>query len=259
MQPVQNISYFVGMKLLFTLMLGMSIHQGFAQLTDAQFFYFDKDWKQITPDSATYLIRVGQTADSGYQWTYYNFRGPRIKQESFKDEKATIRNGKFTYYQANGKVDSAGEYINNLPEGTWVFYSEKGFNVRQKEYLAGVIIKDSAILEQLENQKAKQHPIAGEVESEYPGGMAAWARFMIKNLHYPDRAFKGEVMGDIVVQFIVDEKGNVQRPEIWQSVEYSLDEEALRIIYKSGQWVPASKDGKQLKSYKRQPIKFRMQ
>ena len=74
------------------MLLGITIHQGFAQLSNVQFFYFDKDWYQISVDSATYLIRVGQTPDSGFQWTYYNFLGPRIRQESFKDEKAMIRN-----------------------------------------------------------------------------------------------------------------------------------------------------------------------
>ena len=259
MHPAQKISYFVTMKLLFTLLLGLTIQQGFAQLSDVQFFYFNKDWKQISADSAAYLIRVGQTADSGYQWTYYNFLGPRIKQESFKDVKATVRNGKFTYYQANGRVDSAGEYKNNLLEGTWVFNNEKGSIIREKEWLAGVIIKDTVMLEKQEDQKIKKGPIAGEVESEYPGGLKAWAKFMTKNMRYPERAMRAEVMGDIVVQFIVDEKGNVQSPEICQSAEYSLDEEALRIIIQSGHWDPASKDGKPLKSYKRQPIKFRMQ
>jgi len=52
-----------------------------------------------------------------------------------------------------------------------------------------------------------------EIESEYPGGAAAWQRYLSKNLHYPDEAVSNEIQGDIVVQFIVDKEGNVSDVE----------------------------------------------
>ncbi len=48
-----------------------------------------------------------------------------------------------------------------------------------------------------------------EIESEYPGGLAAWQRFLKKNLNYPQIAIDNEVQGAVVVQFIVDREGNV--------------------------------------------------
>jgi len=96
----------------------------------------------------------------------------------------------------------------------------------------------------------------GEKESEYPGGSQAWNRFLKDHLVYPDRAVSAEVMGEVRVQFIVDKQGQVDKVEINKSVEYSLDEEALKIVNSSGRWEPASKDGQPLKSYKIQPLKF---
>src|SRR5882757_9454065 len=43
-----------------------------------------------------------------------------------------------------------------------------------------------------------------EIESEYPGGAAAWLRYLNKNFRYPDDAVNNEVQGTVIVQFIVD-------------------------------------------------------
>ena len=52
-----------------------------------------------------------------------------------------------------------------------------------------------------------------EIESEYPGGIAAWYRYLQKNLVYPDEAVSAEVQGQVVVRFIVDKEGDVSDVE----------------------------------------------
>src|SRR5688572_21802032 len=47
-----------------------------------------------------------------------------------------------------------------------------------------------------------------EFESEYPGGKAAWERFLKRNLRYPQDAIDNEVQGTVYVQFVVDREGN---------------------------------------------------
>jgi len=46
-----------------------------------------------------------------------------------------------------------------------------------------------------------------EIESEYPGGAAAWLRYLKKNFAYPEEAITNEIQGVVVVQFIVDKEG----------------------------------------------------
>ena len=98
-----------------------------------------------------------------------------------------------------------------------------------------------------------------EVESDFEGGISAWGKYLTKNLDYPDRAMKLQKQGMVVVQFVVDKEGAIFDPRISRSVEYSLDEEALRIIRKAPRWIPAIQDGRKVKSYKRQPIIFKLQ
>ena len=97
-----------------------------------------------------------------------------------------------------------------------------------------------------------------EIESEYPGGAAAWQRYLIKTLRYPQEAQDNEVQGTVVVQFIVDKAGVVSEVEAISGPK-ELRDEAVRVIKKSGQWTPAVQNGRQVKSYKKQPIVFRLE
>lgn len=97
-----------------------------------------------------------------------------------------------------------------------------------------------------------------EIESDFPGGASAWQRYLIKSLRYPQEAQDNEIQGTVVVQFIVDKEGNVSDVEAISGAN-ELREEAVRVIKKSGKWTPAVQNGRQVKSYKKQPITFRLE
>ena len=98
-----------------------------------------------------------------------------------------------------------------------------------------------------------------EIESSYPGGLPAWARFLHKNLNYPEDAIDKGIQGPVMVQFIVDKEGNVSDIEVVAGpTDGGLREEAIRVIRKSGKWTPAVQNGRNVKSYKRQPVIFTM-
>lgn len=98
-----------------------------------------------------------------------------------------------------------------------------------------------------------------EIESSYPGGPSAWQRFLQRNLRYPDRAIEDNIQGTVHVQFIVDREGLVSEVTALNDPGGGLAEEAVRIIKKSGKWTPAIQNGKKVKSYKKQPITFRLE
>ena len=97
-----------------------------------------------------------------------------------------------------------------------------------------------------------------EIESSYPGGTAAWMRYLIKNIRYPQEAQDNEIQGTVVVQFIVDKQGIVSDVEAISGPK-ELRDEAVRVIKKSGQWTPAVQNGRQVKSYKKQPVGFKLE
>jgi protein TonB len=98
-----------------------------------------------------------------------------------------------------------------------------------------------------------------EKEADFPGGMLAWGRFLNKNLHVPDEAVNGGINGTVVVQFVVDVDGSVSDVRVVSGPEEGgLREEAVRVIKKSGKWVPALQNGRSVKAYRLQPVVFKV-
>ena len=97
-----------------------------------------------------------------------------------------------------------------------------------------------------------------EIESEFPGGVAGWARFLSSNLTYPTKAVRKKIEGTVVVQFIVDKNGSLSNIEAISGPEL-LQEAAVSVIRNSPNWKPAIQFGRKVKSYKKQPITFRLQ
>ena len=97
-----------------------------------------------------------------------------------------------------------------------------------------------------------------EIEAQYPGGESSWTRFLIKTLsNYPAEAIEKGIQGTVVVKFIVDSEGNISEVEAASGPE-ELRETAIKAIKKSGKWIPAQQNGRYVKSYKMQPITFRV-
>jgi TonB family protein len=98
-----------------------------------------------------------------------------------------------------------------------------------------------------------------EIESAFLGGDGAWFRYLNLNLKYPREALDNRIQGTVVVQFIVDKEGKISNVQAVSGPEIGgLREEAVRVIKKSGRWTPAIQHGRQVNSYKKQPIVFRL-
>ena len=116
----------------------------------------------------------------------------------------------------------------------------------------------AGVVEAPKKQDPDEIMLIVEIDASFPGGMPAWARFLYKNLRYPDEAMNAGINGTVVVQFVVDLDGNVSDVKAISGPETGgLREEAERVIRKSGKWVPAIQDGRHVKAYRRQPVTFK--
>lgn len=79
---------------------------------------------------------------------------------------------------------------------------------------------------------------------EFPGGMAAWSKFIQKNLRYPYMAQEIGLQGKVFVSFVIEKDGSVSDVSLVKGIGGGCDEEALRVIKKSPKW----KAGKQNKT-----------
>ncbi len=76
-------------------------------------------------------------------------------------------------------------------------------------------------------------------------------------IRYPEIAKKAGVEGTVIVQFVVDENGNVRDPVVIKGVGAGLDEEALRVV-KMLKFKPGMQRGKPVRVRMALPIRFEL-
>lgn len=81
-------------------------------------------------------------------------------------------------------------------------------------------------------------------------------RWLSQNIKYPADAAKKGIQGKVLVQFVVDEHGNVTDPKIVRGVDPLLDQAALDVISKCPQWIPGRQRDIPVKVSLTLPISF---
>ena len=97
-----------------------------------------------------------------------------------------------------------------------------------------------------------------DIEASFPGGEAAWKKFLEKNLRGDVATENGAPAGiyTVLVQFIVDKERNLSDIKPLTNWGYGMEKEVLRLIAISPKWSPASRNGRALKAYRKQPVTF---
>jgi protein TonB len=212
------------------------------------FFALDAKMNQTVLDSSKYILWVHETDSARWQWDYYYTWGSLVKSTRYADHDGTIADGRFTRYNTMGDLDSTGVFDHGKKNGSFFKF---------KTYPGDSLVKSINLI--AENQKNQNSDSANEKVPEYPGGVSQWQDYVAKNLRYPDRAQKKKIQGQVRVFFMVDKEGNITDPYIQKSLEYSLDQETLRIVIQSGKWDPATKNGIPVNSYKIQPLNYKLE
>lgn len=103
-------------------------------------------------------------------------------------------------------------------------------------------IPKSIVKNYVEAPKEDEQTVYQVVEEmpEFPGGMPALMKFIRKNLRH-DKAEKKE---RVIIQIVVDKKGNATNPVVLRSTNPTLNEEALRIVSLMPKWKPGRQAGK---------------
>jgi protein TonB len=97
-----------------------------------------------------------------------------------------------------------------------------------------------------------------EVEAEFPGGSAAWTRYIRNNLNANAPVDNGAPPGtyQVIVRFIVSKDGTISDVTPETKYGYGMEDEAVKIIKKGPKWTPALQNGRNVNAYRRQPITF---
>jgi len=97
-----------------------------------------------------------------------------------------------------------------------------------------------------------------DVEAEYPDGEKAMLEYIAHHVRYPAKAMKNEEEGKVIVEFYVENTGEITEIKIAQSVSPLLDAESIRIVKSFPKWKPARYHGIKVRSKTSLPINFKL-
>lgn len=97
-----------------------------------------------------------------------------------------------------------------------------------------------------------------QIEAQFPGGVKEWSRFLERTLNTEIPVENGAPVGKytVVVAFNVDKQGNVSEIQALNDPGYGIADEAIKVIKRSKQWIPAVQNGRNVGYRQKQSITF---
>lgn len=92
--------------------------------------------------------------------------------------------------------------------------------------------------------------------AEYKGGELALRKQIAQSIIYPREAQEHRIAGKVIVSFIVNREGDVEKVKVVRGVDDLLDYEAMRVVNNLGKWTPGEIDGKTVNVRYVVPINF---
>jgi TonB family protein len=121
---------------------------------------------------------------------------------------------------------------------------------------------------ELDNQvnKAEAQPVAAPADvyntvadlPAFPGGFEALSKFLATNIKYPKDAREKGIEGRVICTFVIETDGTLSNIKVSRSVSPDVDEEAMRVLKLSPNWIPGKQAGKTVRVQYSIPISFKL-
>lgn len=97
-----------------------------------------------------------------------------------------------------------------------------------------------------------------EVLPSYPGGDAAFGKYLSKAIRYPAIARENNITGRVIVSFVVEKDGNLTDIKVLRGIGGGCDEEAVRVLKQAPAWKPGIQNGRSVRVNFTMPIFFQL-
>lgn len=113
----------------------------------------------------------------------------------------------------------------------------------------GVAVPQAITVEQKPGNTHDKNEVFTSVE-EMPRFNGDINEYLKKNILYPPMAKENNIEGRVLVQFIVDKDGTIEKNSIsfvGRNLGWGLPEEAIRVVSNMPPWIPGKQNGKNVK------------
>jgi protein TonB len=94
-----------------------------------------------------------------------------------------------------------------------------------------------------------------EIMPEFPGGIAALRKYLLRNLTNPRELEQGELIS-VKIKFVVGFDGKLQNFELVENGDNEFNAEVMRVLKKMPVWTPGKSNGQNVSVYYVIPVKF---
>jgi len=190
-----------------------------------------------------------------------------------KSKKPLIKSGIFSFYSSSGHLTAVGCYDNDILIGEWIYYDTKTDSTGKTLYgTPGIIDYDEVHTYMTNERLVKPVPVTTpEIPPTYNGGdyRAEFKKYINENLIYPAYPKYEGIEGQVLIQFRIDEKGEVREPSVLRYSQNTFDVgsrsnqndfviEALRLIIEAPDWGPGIRNNKAVNEVIVWTIDFRL-
>lgn len=126
--------------------------------------------------------------------------------------------------------------------------------------LLALLVCGMSYAQDKENKAAVQDTTKADVivQPSFRGGISALYQYISDNFAYPEQAAKRSVNGTMEVEFTVERSGDITNVGILQGLDFSVDDEILRLLKAMPRWIPATKNGVPVRYKLSMPLNIRV-
>ena len=172
--------------------------------------------------------------------------------------------GMYEFLRMNGNFNSDYVYWSSSgynAENAWFFNFRSG---RSNNEFHGFYYEQNAIRVRAVRELSSPH--RGENSSDivtvveempsFPGGDQELLKFMAENTKYPPLARENGLQGIVVVTFVLDERGRIDKVQVLRGIGGGCDEEAIRVVKAMPLWNPGKQRGMPVRVQYNLPFRF---
>ncbi len=253
-------------------------------------YYFDKDLNSVDQSHALFY-GTGEYENGLLKLMLYNNKDKHlIMIEHFTDSTLQLSEGLFSSYYSNRVKESEGNYTKGKQDGWWERWDSSGSIIDSSLYNNGdmaaitsyhyfsdkkvqsIALDDIANhkfritdydqsgnmikIDTIENEDEDKVFTKTEVDAQFPGGPAAWSKYITRIIQQHVDEFTKSDYGTCQVVFIVRKDGKVTdvRVRTMTMKGTKLADIAVKAIENGPDWIPAMQNGHKVTAYRIQPV-----
>ncbi len=231
----------------------------YSNAQDTVFKYYDKNWNPVPVQNGAKFY--GIFVKNGSVYDCKTFYLPSMKKRGISTQKDTTFNnpaGLVVMYHLNGRI-SDSSFVNTDGKAEYVYRYYPGGQLKMQ--LTREPGKGNPLVTGYNEDGSKIKNFILAREAEFDGGEKGWHKYLVKNMNRelstPRTKNTTEVQAKVMVQFVVNEQGNVANVKIIESSGYKfVDNDAVRVIANSPKWENAILFNEPVIAYRKQPLTY---